>query len=106
MITFDGVRKEQDDLRPQYEEHIRRILWKIRQDNIIPYVFDEHLHQSGMMRRIKRYSNRFNYVCRTGHTIVIDEPIDWKLIEEALILGIQTVSDYIMRELYQRNINI
>ena len=56
MLTFDGVRLEQEGQRADYEEHIRRALWKADHDPlwrpVCPFVFDDHLHQVGMMRAI------------------------------------------------------
>lgn len=52
IVTFDGVREEQKDKTDSYQEFIKRALWKINTDhkNVLPLVFDEHLHQSGMMK--------------------------------------------------------
>lgn len=53
ILTFDGVRKEQEHMRIDYEEHIRRVLWHLREEeNVTPYIFEEHLHQVGMLRKI------------------------------------------------------
>ncbi len=53
-LMFDGVRPEQEDRRSDYEEHIRRVLWKCLHEwkNVLPFVFDEHLHQSGMVKKV------------------------------------------------------
>lgn len=51
VITFDGIREEQKDKRADYEEHIRKVLWLIQDDiDTVPYIFDTHKHQIGMMR--------------------------------------------------------
>ncbi len=54
MLMMDGVRAEQIHLRANYEEYTRRTLWKCLHDqlfkNVLPLVFDEHKHQSGMMQ--------------------------------------------------------
>ena len=56
ILTFDGVRAEQAGRRADYEEHIRRALWKADHDPlwrpVCPFVFDAHLHQVGMMRAV------------------------------------------------------
>ena len=54
ILTFDGVRPEQEHMRADYEEAIRRILWMADHSwgNICPFVFDQHLHQVGMMRAV------------------------------------------------------
>lgn len=50
VVTFDGVREEQKDMKPAYEEYIRAVLWKHR--DIYPIIFETHQHQIGMMRAL------------------------------------------------------
>lgn len=52
IVTFDGVRAEQENLRGAYEEYIRRALWICDKGfgNVCPLIFDDHQHQTGMMR--------------------------------------------------------
>lgn len=53
LITCDGVRPEQADRRDAYVEYLHRVTdWCLPQRHVVPYIFDEHLHQSGMMHRI------------------------------------------------------
>lgn len=54
IITFDGVRQEQESKREDYQEFIRRALWIINTDyqNVLPIIFSEHVHQSGMMKKV------------------------------------------------------
>lgn len=53
IVTFDGVREEQEHRRADYEEAIRQVLWKSNNDwKLYPIIFDEHLHQVGMAREI------------------------------------------------------
>lgn len=53
FVTFDGVRLENEDRRQDYEEHIRRMLWKFNFEykNIVPIIFEGHMHQTGMARK-------------------------------------------------------
>lgn len=57
ILTFDGVRKEQESRRDSYEEFIRRVLWKCNTEykNVLPLIFEEHAHQSGMAREALKY---------------------------------------------------
>lgn len=57
ILTFDGVRSEQEDRRDDYEEFIRRILWKCNREykNVLPLIFEEHSHQTGMAREALKY---------------------------------------------------
>lgn len=53
VLTFDGVREEQKQVLPEYQQSIRRILWKYRTHRVMyPIVFSEHMHQSGMLRDV------------------------------------------------------
>ena len=58
IITFDGVRPEQEDLRANYEEYTRKLLWLCnKSEGMLPIVFDEHMHQTGMLREALKYVN-------------------------------------------------
>lgn len=89
IITFDGVREEQEDEREDYEEHIRRILWKFCDDiNVKPYIFEEHLHQVGMARRIiNEITTSLVLYMEQDTPLVIDEPIEWPLVEQFVSSG-------------------
>jgi hypothetical protein len=54
IIMFDGVRAEQAHRGANYEEYIRRVLWKcnFEWDNVMPIVFDQHNHQVKMTREV------------------------------------------------------
>ena len=54
LITLDGLRTEHEHRKEDYEEYKRQLLWlsNFEWANVLPVIFDEHLHQSGMMRRI------------------------------------------------------
>jgi hypothetical protein len=54
LLCFDGIRAEQIDRKPDYDEHIRRMLWLAdhKYGNIAPFLFDQHMHQTGMMRAV------------------------------------------------------
>lgn len=89
ILTFDGVREESEDKRADYEEHIRRILFKCREwKNVSPYIFEEHVHQSGMARFIidKIETPLILYV-EQDTPLVIDEPIDWAHLINKIMTG-------------------
>lgn len=54
IVTFDGVREEQEDRRADYEQFKREFLWECYNNplykNILPLNFDEHSHQVKMAR--------------------------------------------------------
>lgn len=52
FILFDGVRGEQSDRQEAYDEYIRRMLIKTKDDpKIIPMVFKDFTHQALMTRK-------------------------------------------------------
>lgn len=53
LITCDGVRPEQEHRRQAYEIFCHELaMWTNTEHNVCPWVFDQHLHQSGMLDRI------------------------------------------------------
>jgi hypothetical protein len=53
LITCDGVRPEQIDRLPEYHRYLNRLCrWANTETNVVPIMFFDHAHQSGMMRRI------------------------------------------------------
>ena len=80
LMTFDGVRGEQADRYDDYEEAIRRALWVAdkKWGAVCPFVFEEHLHQSGMLKRVigEIRTPLLMYV-ESDTPLVTDEPIDW-----------------------------
>ena len=88
IITFDGVREEQEDMRDAYEEHIRRVLWQCRELNVKPFIFEEHRHQIGMMKAIidEIHTPLLVYI-ESDTPLVIDEPIEWDKIKELVLSG-------------------
>ena len=89
VLTFDGVRTEQKSMLPEYEEHIRRVLWKARTwGKVTPFIFDKHKHQSGMMKEVLEYINTPMLLYVEQDTpLVVDEPIEWELIESMILIG-------------------
>lgn len=90
LLTFDGVREEQESRRAAYEEAIRRILWRADHHwgNVCPFIFDEHRHQSGMLKAvIDEIRTPLLMYVESDTPIVIDEPIDWAAITEFILSG-------------------
>lgn len=90
FLTFDGVRDEQKSRKGDYDEFIHRTLWLSDHiwGNVVPFLFDEHEHQSGMMRHIidKIDTSLLLYV-EQDTPIVTDEPIDMPAIEQMILDG-------------------
>lgn len=83
ILTFDGVRSEQDERRGDYEEYVRRALWLADKQfgNICPIVFDQHAHQTGMMRAaLAEIRTPLLLYVEHDTPLVVDEPIAWDAI--------------------------
>jgi hypothetical protein len=90
IVTFDGVRPEQESMRDDYEESIRRTLWMCDHHwrNVTPLIFDEHQHQSGMMSvALQHIRTPLLMYVEQDTPLVTDEPINWNEITANLITG-------------------
>lgn len=90
IVTFDGVRPEQEDRRADYEEFQRRALWLLdhHYGNTLPLRFETHHHQSGMMREALKHINTdlLMYV-ESDTPLVTDEPIAWSAVTDFILSG-------------------
>lgn len=52
IIMIDGVRDEQQERKPAYQEYVRRLLWKcnFQWEHVVPMLFATHHHQAAMTR--------------------------------------------------------
>lgn len=109
LVLCDGVRPELEHRRGQYEEYLRQLLWKCQRDksywNVLPIVFDRHMHQAAMMREALANPRWIKTpllfvlehdtpVVRTGEYcsfqgIIADtsRPIPWPVIFELVLSG-------------------
>lgn len=80
IIQIDGLREEQKDRKEDYDEYKNRILWNClhKWKNTVPLVFEEHSHQSDMMRETMNYIKTPYLVYVEGDApLVKDEKINW-----------------------------
>jgi hypothetical protein len=97
IVTFDGVRAEQEALRPAYEEHIRRMLWRLDKHyrNAVPFIWDEHLHQVGMLRRvIETIETPLMLWVEQDTPLTTDELIAWQPCIDLIMSGEADVVRY------------
>lgn len=90
ILCFDGVREEQESRRGDYEEAIRRVLWKADKQwgAVVPYLFDTHLHQVGMLRAvIETIETPLMLFCEQDTPLVTSEFIAWDSITEFITSG-------------------
>lgn len=58
-VMCDGVREEQNHYQTNYEEYLRRLVWltNFKYENVIPWIYDDHLHQGEMTSRTLAHVN-------------------------------------------------
>lgn len=88
LITFDGVREEQEDMRIAYEEFTRRALFLCNTEwDAIPLIFKEHTHQVGMARvALEEVKTEVILYCEQDTPLVTDEPIAWDHLVPSITL--------------------
>ncbi len=80
LITCDGIRDEQADRRADYHTFLHNLcVWTLTQHNVTPFVYGEHLHQSGMMRAILP-KIRTEYLLYVEHDCPIVAPVPWDML--------------------------
>lgn len=89
ILLFDGIRSEQKSKEKDYDEFIRQVLWKNRKwKNVRPIIFEEHLHQIGMLRKvIDDIKTPLLMFVEQDTPIVTDEPIEWEKIKQFILSG-------------------
>lgn len=92
LLTFDGLRDSQEDWRERYEKHIRECEELTAYDpawrNVTAYSFDEHLHQSGMIRKVIDQITT-PLLCYVEHDMMIrtGRRIDFTAIADFIMTG-------------------
>lgn len=90
ILTFDGLRPEQEERRDSYNEFIRRSLFKANTEwgNVVPIIFEQHSHQIGMARvALAETKTPLILYVEQDTPLVIDEPIEWEKLEDAILSG-------------------
>lgn len=90
IITLDGVRREQKHYAKDYEEYKRRLLWLTnnRWRNVLPVVFEKHMHQASMAREALKLV-RTPLILYVEHDAppVPDRVIEWEGLVAAIEHG-------------------
>lgn len=88
ILMIDGVRDEQKAYTPNYNEYIRRLLWKCNFEwhNIYPILFSDHQHQANMAREALRHV-RTDKILYVEHDTPIDGEIPFEEIGELIDSG-------------------
>lgn len=93
IITFDGVRSEQESMRADYEEFIRHALFRCNTDwHATPMMFEKHSHQSEMARvALENVMTPLILYVEQDTPLVIDEPIAWRILFERILMNYANV---------------
>jgi hypothetical protein len=81
IMQIDGLRNEQLDRKKDYDEYKNRILWKCLHEykNVLPIIFDEHSHQTTLMKRtIKLIDTSAMLYVEGDAPITPDCEIEWQ----------------------------
>ena len=85
IMQSDGLREEQAHRADAYNEYKSKVLWKCLHEwkNVVPIIFDEHSHQTTMMRKtIDEIQTPLFIYIEGDAPLTPDEIIDWdKCIE-------------------------
>ena len=90
IIQVDGLRDERLDWKERYDEFKNRLLWKSLHEwtNVLPVIFDEHLHQTNMMRAtMDLIKTPVLLYVESDTPLTPDLPIDWQLCLDMLDSG-------------------
>ena len=92
IIAVDGVRAEQSFLRENYNEYVRRLLWKcnFEWENVVCNVEKEWVHQAGTIKSAMLLVDT-PLVLMVEHDTPIRGPIDWDGINKAILDGYANV---------------
>ena len=80
IMQIDGLRIEQNHRKADYDEYKNRILWKCLHEykNVLPIVFESHMHQTGMMRQTISEIKTSLLLYIEGDAPLTLDPIDWE----------------------------
>jgi len=90
ILQIDGLREEQADRKQAYDEYKTEILWRCLHEykNVLPVVFDELHHQSGMLREtIDLIKTPLLLYVEGDAPLTPDRPIDWQKCIDLIMAG-------------------
>jgi hypothetical protein len=81
ILQIDGLRKEHEQYKDEYDEYKNRVLWKClhKWKNVLPIIFDTHSHQSTMMKKTISFVETSLILYIEGDLpLRTDRPIEWQ----------------------------
>lgn len=90
ILTFDGVHPKQAEWTDRYNDFKNKMLWKCLHEytNVLPMVFEDHEHQSGMMHAALKLIKTDLILYVEGDTMLTtDRVIDWQKCIDFIMSG-------------------
>ena len=90
ILQIDGLRSERKNRKNDYDEFKNRVLWKCLHewDNVLPIIFDEHSHQTTMMKKtIGEIKTSLMLYVESDAPLVTDIDINWEECLDMLEYG-------------------
>lgn len=90
IIGCDGVKEAQMHRKADYDEYKKRLLWKSLHewDNVLPVVFEEHLHQAAMTKKLLQMVKTQTILFVEHDTALTpDYAFEWDNLVEAIESG-------------------
>jgi hypothetical protein len=110
ILQIDGLRIEQAEYKKDYDEHKNRVLWKCLHEwqNVLPIIFDQHSHQSTMMKKtINLVQTPLILYIEGDLPLRIDRDIDWnKCLDMFEYNKANTIRFYLREEMPQEHIHM
>jgi hypothetical protein len=107
ILQIDGLRSEQSDYKKDYDEYKNRVLWKCLHEweNVLPIIFDEHSHQSTMMKKtINLVQTPLILYIEGDLPLRTDRDIDWnKCLDMFEYNKANTIRFYLREEMPQEH---
>ena len=89
IIVADGVRPEQEHLRPAYDEYLHRVLWlaNFEWSNVLPVLLPEWGHQANAVRAALELVDTPLILFAEHDTPLKETPIEWDSIADFIRSG-------------------
>lgn len=90
MLQFDGVHSKQTKFTEAYNEYKTKMLWRCLHEykNVLPLVFDDHEHQSGMLHGTMQYIKTPLILYVEGDApLTTDRKIEWDKCRQMIYDG-------------------
>ena len=110
ILQIDVIRSEQSNYKKDYDEYKNRVLWKCLHEweNVLPIIFDEHSHQSTMMKKtINLVQTPLILYIEGDLPLRTDRDIDWnKCLDMFEYNKANTIRFYLREEMPQEHVHM